>query len=331
NAYEAVRRVLGIGVHAPALQIHTPAADKQYQAGEWVDMRATATDFLNRPLRVTYTDETNRVLGVRNSGEAHSAPFATGDHTIVAAVTDMFGQTTRHGVRFSVVDAPPTVDIVAPTTNTERYTDEQFSLTAHTYDPDTYGPVDDDNVQWSIRTLSNHLKWQGTGHEHKVPASALGAGEFNVTVEARDDGGKAIKTTRIKVIELPPGVSKPTVYILKPEETLELSSYNGAEQAIELKGHAWDSIDDAVSGTRFRWTAESDQHTKITICSGSAIPGSGNGGGFVMKKDCRNTIAHLGLDGGSAATWTIRLEVWNAAGYKGNAQEQTVKVHFVTG
>jgi serine protease len=249
----------------------------------------------------------------------------------VAAVTDMFGQTTRHGVRFSVVDAPPTVDIVAPTNNTERYTDEQFSLTAHTYDPDTYGPVADDNVLWTIRNAQGQTKWTGHGHERTVAASALGEGEFEVTVAATDDGGTAKDVTKIRVIKLPPGVSKPSVYILQPEATLDLSSYNGQEQAIELEGHAYDSIDGAVAGTRFRWTAESDQHTKITICSGSAVPGSGNGGGFAIKKDCRNTTAHLGLDGGSAATWTIRLEVWNAAGYKGNASELTVKIHFVTG
>lgn len=331
NAYEAVRRALGLGVTAPALQIQVPVANKQYQANSWVDMRATATDFLGRPLRITYTGANNTVLGVRNSGETHSGPFAVGTHTIAAAVTDMFGQTTRHGVRFSVVDAPPTVDIVAPANNTERYTDEQFSLTAHTYDPDTYGPIDDADVLWTIRNTLGQTKWTGQGHERTVAASVLGEGDFDVTVAATDDGGTDKATTKIRVIKLAPGESKPTVYILKPTETLDLSSYNGQEQAIELEGHAWDSIDGVVSGTRFRWIAESDEHTKIVICSGSAVPGSGSGGGFAIKKDCRKFTAHLGLDGGPATTWTIRLEVWNAAGFKGNAPERTVKIHFITG
>jgi hypothetical protein len=100
---------------------------------------------------------------------------------------------------------------------------------------------------------------------------------------------------------------------------------SGAHHAnVHLDGSAFDAQDGHLDGTHFRWTAESQVGTVQSLCVGSAVPGSGDGGGFLIEKDCDEIDVELDLDPAvgdidgdglmDPTQWTIKLTVFDSAG-----------------
>src|SRR5690606_16747228 len=117
-------------------------------------------------------------------------------------------------------------------------------------------------------------------------------------------------SVEIVVIKIPPGLQTPTASIIIPASDISEGIGAGTKR-FELRGLARDLSGNNASGTRFKWTATADTGHSFDICVGSAVPGQGSGGGFIVIKDCRETHVDLGLAPGAVGrtVWTITLSV----------------------
>ena len=110
DAFEAVRRALGVEVKLPAITIEKPDAGKVFGINDWVDLRATATDFVGRPLSIVWTGDVAGALGTSGSGATNTVSLAPGTHEIIAWTTDFMGNAAHAKVTIELRDSPPGVD-----------------------------------------------------------------------------------------------------------------------------------------------------------------------------------------------------------------------------
>jgi subtilisin family serine protease len=316
DAFAAVLAALDLELEAPAVQILAPAPNSQHAKGDAIDARAVATDTFGRPLTITWRDG-NKVLGTSASGALTPLFPAPGLRTLRAEATDFRGATTQATVQVQV-GAAPQLHILAPGDGEDFYDNVAVPLAAQTFDPDTNGPIADDDVIWNVR-LNGADVFATTGHAASIPAAVLGPGTYDLFVDAIDEEGVASEHLTFTVVALPPGEFAPIAEIVQPVVDLQLLALNGVPQMVHFEGEGLDPGFGDLPGTRFRWTALSDAGTKKTLCEGHQVPGSGDGG-IVLPKDCSEFDAAFGIDGGTGVTrWLVTLEVYDMAGLKGVA------------
>ena len=330
DAFEAVRRALFIEVKPPAITIEKPDAGKVFGINDWVDLRATATDFVGRPLDIVWSGDVAGALGTSGSGATNTVQLAPGKHEITATVTDFMGASSNAKVTIELRDSPPELTIVSPQPGTTRRQDDTLSFAAMTKDPDTYGSVPDDQVFWAVRKPgTNAPLWSGTGHLHEVEGSEFAPGDYEVVVSA-SDGPNQVAAVSSFTIE-PPDPDAPKVYLDEPTPGFTTGAdHNGKE--IEFAGKAHDLTEGWLDGTRLKWTATSDEQSKV-LCVGSAVPGAlvGDGtpgGDIAALVSCSEFTATLDIDPGENQTvWTITLEAFDASGST-SATERSIVINF---
>ncbi|MET1001497.1 MAG: S8/S53 family peptidase [Acidimicrobiia bacterium] len=330
DAFEAVRRALGIEVKAPAITIEKPEAGKVLGVNDWVDLRATATDFVGRPLDIVWTGDVAGALGTSGSGATNTVPLAPGKHEIIAWTTDFMGASSNTKVTIELRDSPPELTIVSPQPGTTRRQDDTLSFAAMTTDPDTYGSVPDDSVFWTVRLPGTDAPlWSGTGHLHEVEGSEFAPGDYEIVVTA-SDGPNQVAASSSFTIEAP-DPDAPKVYLDKPAAGFTTGA-DHREKEIEFAGKAHDLTEGWLDGTRLKWTATSDAQTKV-LCAGSQVPGVQSGDGtpgddIAAVVSCSEFTASLGLDNGATQTvWTIALEAWDASGSTSTV-ERSIVINF---
>jgi serine protease len=330
DAFEAVRRALFIEVKAPAITIEKPAAGKVFGINDWVDLRATATDFVGRPLSIVWTGDIAGDLGLSGSGATNTVQLAPGKHEITATVTDFMGASSNAKVTIELRDSPPELTIVSPQPGTTRRQDDTLSFAAMTKDPDTYGSVPDHQVFWTVRKPgTNAPLWSGTGHLHEVEGSEFAPGDYEVVVSA-SDGPNQVAAVSSFTIE-PPDPDAPKVYLDEPTPGFTTGADNNGK-VIAFAGKAHDLTEGWLDGTRLKWTATSDEQSKV-LCVGSAVPGAlvGDGtpgGDIAALVSCSEFTATLGLDPGENQTvWKITLEAFDASGST-SAKERSIVINL---
>ena len=269
DAFEAVRRALGVEVKLPAITIEKPDAGKVFGINDWVDLRATATDFVGRPLSIVWTGDVAGALGTSGSGATNTVSLAPGTHEIIAWTTDFMGNAAHAKVTIELRDSPPELTIVSPEPGTTRRQDDTLSFAAMTKDPDTFGSVPDDQVFWAVRRPGTDAPlWSATGHLHEVEGSEFAPGDYEVVVTA-SDGPNQVAAVSSFTIE-PPDPDAPKVYLDKPVSGFTTGA-DHREKEIEFAGKAHDLTEGWLDGTRLKWTATSPAQTRV-LCAGSAGP-----------------------------------------------------------
>jgi serine protease len=321
NALGAVAKALGVPITNPAVAIQQPTPNKQVQIGHWVDLKGTAVDFMGRTVQITWSSDRDGQIATGNW--AGTGSLSVGTHVITATATDSTGRTGTAKVTIKVIDTPATVKIVSPKSGSSFYEGGTISLTGQTLDPDTNGPVPNNQTSWEIRR-NGSVVHTATGHTASLPAAKVLPGNYT----AKFTGGGASAQSSFTIKAVPPGQNKPLATITKPAATITLPSLHGTPQDILFTGTGTDLQDGNVSGYRYRWTAYSAGETRL-LCEGSQVPGAGNGG-IVFPKNCASFTGQLGLGAGDYATttWTVVLEVFDSSGLYGTDSVNVI-INFV--
>jgi serine protease len=323
NALKAVAHALGVPIADPAVVIQSPGNGKDFPVGQWVDLKGKATDFMGRDLTPVWSSDRDGNLGEGKISSASS--LSEGTHVITATATDSIGRTGSAKVTIKVVNNPPKVQLVSPANGLKVLEGNNIALVATSVDPDNYSPVPNEQTSWEIKR-GGTVVHTATGHSSSLPANKVTPGSYTVKFTA---AGASV-TGSFTVTAIPPGQHKPVATITKPDKNLTLGAYNGAAQNVAFTGAGTDQEDGAVAGTRYRWTAYSGNQVK-TLCVGSSVPGTGNGG-IVIPKNCASFTGQLGLAPGDigSTTWTVWLEVFDASGLVGT-DTVNVQINFITG
>lgn len=327
NAFDAVVSALGITLQPPSLTILKPKAYSQIGKQALLDVKAVAEDTFDRPLSIRWTSDRDGERAVTMSGGFTAISLSQGLHTLTATATDFRGVSTQKSVQVQV-GAPAQITILSPEAGEDIYQQQQVAFVASSYDPDVFGPLDDDKVFWTVRKNGVDV-WGAAGHYAVAPIYTFTAGVYEVIVHGVDIDGSAEDSSTFEVIDLPTGYA-PGVQIVVPATNQKLQSLNGVAMSVLLQGTAVDAEDGPISGTRFRWTAVSDKGTKKTLCEGHQVPGSGDGG-IVVPMDCSVVEVELGPDKTAVLTkWVITLEAWDSDDLSGKAQ-RTITIETTAG
>ena len=323
DAFAAVQRVLGVSPAPPVVTIDSPDDGSTYSTSHWFELKATATSFAGGPLPVQWHSSLDGDLGTSDSsGDIDVSQLSEGDHVLTASATDLAGQTSEHWAVITVGNTPPTVLIGGGLDGSEFYEGTSVELIGYTQDFEHYGPLPDELVRWQVRRGGN-VVFEADGHSAALPLATVTPGNYDVTFTAAD-GPAVTDEVSFTVMAIPAGENAPNAQIVSPSAGA-VFGISGAQKAkVHLDGAATDLQDGPLDGTHFRWTAESQVGTEISLCEGSSVPGSGDGGGFLVLKNCDEIDVELDLDPAvgdidgdglfDPTLWTIKLTAYDSAG-----------------
>jgi subtilisin family serine protease len=324
DALAAVEDVLGTQSPPPEIRIDSPVEGESFRLDHWFELEATATAFTGSPLPVEWFSSLDGHLGTSDlSGDLDVPKLSEGDHVLTATTMDLAGRTSADWATISVRNSPPTVLIGGNLDGSEYYEGQSVELAGYTQDWDHYGPLPDGDVRWEV-TRNGQWVYGTAGHHAEIPASELTPGTYDVRFVGQDAGTDYDATASFEILAVPEGEDPPTASILSPGIG-DVFGVSGAQKAnVHLDGTAFDAQDGQLDGTHFRWTAESQAGTVQTLCVGSAVPGSGDGGGFLIEKNCDEIDVELDLDPAvgdidgdglfDPTQWTIKLTVFDSSG-----------------
>jgi serine protease len=318
NALAAVAKALGVTIANPTVRIEAPANGKKVGPENWVDLRGTATDFMGRAVKISWSSDRDGPL--TEGSKTSVPPLSVGNHVITATATDTTGRAGSATVTLKVVDTPPEVKVVYPLAGMTVTEGSEVSLVGTTMDPDNWQSLPGKDVSWVVKRGASVVH-EATGHESTVPKASVVPGSYTVRFTA---GGVTAQTS-FTVKAVPPGQHAPKATITKPAGNLSLGT-GGGQLSIEFRGRGTDADDGTLSGRRFRWTASSGAGRRVKVlCTGSAVPTGKPPGGVTVAKDCGSFTAQLGIAPADHATstWTVRLEVFDSTGL---VEDDTVTV-----
>ena len=316
NARAAALELMGIEAEAPELAITSHEDGDEIVAGEFYALTATATDFLGRPLPITWRSNVDGELGTVPAGQNIGPELSLGAHTLEASATDFLGATTRTDIEVVVVDNPPLLTIGAPVDGSQYVVGQSIPLSGLGVDPDTWIALTDQEVEWEIARSNGTVIGHWQGQVGEVVTDVWGAGNYVLTFRTVD--GTVSESVAVTVVVPPPGT--PVVRIDDPTHGAEVYA-----SPFDLAGVA--TVDGvAVSGTRFRWVATAGD-TEVVLCTGSDFhgPPPGSEPGLATPTtpvDCSESEATLFFvnvgESLSSTVWTIRLEVRGPGGQIGS-------------
>lgn len=229
---------------APAVTISDPSGDVTIKVTERLRLRGFAVDRDHRigPERVAgssleWTSDKDGKLGVGEDLAIDS--LSAGTHRIELLAKDEFGKVGRAGVRVTVRNEAPRVDIREPSDGRYFSASEEVRFDADARDPET--PLDADDIVWR----SNR---DGTiGRGYAVRTDRLSVGEHEITCTATDRHG-ASGSDKVKVLITN---QAPSARIVGPASggTAHFSD------VLALDGRGTDAEDGDLSGDRLVWTA----------------------------------------------------------------------------
>lgn len=189
---------------APTVTITAPADGVTIDAGDSIQLTATATDPEDGNLTssITWTSDLSGNLG---TGGSLNVTLSQGTHTITAAVTDSGSASDNDEITVTVTvpgNAAPTVSISAPADNSSHAQGSSITFTATATDPE------DGNIAASLEWTSDRDGEIGTGASFST--SALSAGTHIITATALDDDD-AVGTDAITITVTAPSSGTLTV------------------------------------------------------------------------------------------------------------------------
>lgn len=229
---------------APAVTISDPSGDVTIKVTERLRLRGFALDRDHRigPERVVgssleWTSDKDGKLGVGEDLAVDS--LSAGTHRIELSAKDEFGKVGRAGVRVTVKNEAPRVDIRSPSDGRYFSASEEVRFDADARDAES--PLDADDIVWR----SNR---DGTiGRGYAVRTDRLSVGEHEVTCTATDRHG-ASGSDKVKVLITN---QAPTARIVGPAS----GGVVRFADTLALDGRGDDAEDGNLDGDRLVWTA----------------------------------------------------------------------------
>ena len=315
DAHMAVAKALGVVWTPPTVQVHTESGE--FPVDEVISLSGSAASYVGEPLPLRWHSNIDGWLNDVPSLTPIGAVLSPGDHLIQATAIDRRNMSGVDSITISIDNEPPIVTILSPNDGATIYEGVAVNMLAYTHDPDIYvnAALPEENVVWRIVRKSNgDVIWEPSGHSN---ALGLEAGVYTIELRGTDIHGTTVTdSVEITVIELPPGAVQPETHIIEPPTDISFGVGNTGKE-VELRAFANGTDGNPVSGTRFKWTATADNGYSFDICTGSAFPGAGGGGGgFVILKDCKETSAVFGLAPGAVGRtkWSVRVFWVDSAG-----------------
>ena len=303
HAYDAV--LAGLGNVPPAVTITNPEAGGEVDLNRSVSLRAATVDVEDGEgcCVVRWSSDVDGPLGT-TTGPTHTLHHAfdtLGARVITAEAEDEGGATARDSVSVEVVNTPPSVEIIRPTTGEELPAGVDVILRGTAHDPNEPGlSLACDRLSWSSDHADDPLPVSGCD----VLVTFTELGERTITLTGTDPQGASDATSVTVEVVPPPDALPPTVQIVEPAAG---SFPFGQDEPIDLVGNVTDP--GGATELEIAWTAS---YTQVgddfeTVAIGSELSFT-----WVPSDDIPFT------DPCAGAHIRLRLEATNPAGATGS-------------
>jgi hypothetical protein len=329
NARESVADLLGLTVAPPTIVLTSPSdGDVVYQT-DWLDIRATATDFLGRTLD-WWAMAGPHDLGLVPALGSTATQLPPGSHSVVVQTRDRFGgEATPVAVTVSVPDSPAELTIHGIEDGDEFLSGQDVQLVGTGQDRDDWTMLDDDQLVWGLADGNDLVAIAEGGHTTMTLPDEPGVYQLILS----GSGVAAVETSvSITVLEAPEDWVAPVIEILTPDALEAFFTDNTQTTVVEVSGRAFrDGV--RLPGTNLRWVASADGTDDVVLCEGAAFHADPDGGlAAGPVADCSTAEGTLGLGSAIGPTvWTIRLEVFDPAVPVSPSTSVTVTVQYVVG
>lgn len=329
NAREAVAALRGVVTGVPTLTLETPVDGTVLAPDGWVEIRASASDYLGRPLK-WWLLAGNQDLGEAGPFGSVSTQLPPGTHAVIVQTVDYAGRQPAPVVaHVTVEDNPAELTIHGIDDGDEFLAGQPLQLVGTGQDPDDWTMLDESALIW------------GLAHDGEYVATAEGG---QTTIDLPDEPGTyqlvlgatgvaAVEATvTIEVLPVPENWVAPTIQIIEPVGGTRFATDSSQKVTIDLRGRAFRN-GQQVPGTELRWVATADGAADVLICEGAAFHANPDGGIAVGPvTSCGTATATLGLGNAVGATvWTIRLEVLDAQVDITPSKSVDVLVEYIAG
>ncbi len=247
---------------APVATITAPADGYTFFEGSPLTLEGAATDAQEGPLPGSRLSWSSNLAGALGTGSPLTVPLLTrGTHQLTLTARDAAGNEglARINVVVLVPNAAPTTSITSPATGSRFIAGTMVALRGTGTDPED-GPLSGASLTW----LSSRDGTLGTGQALNI--GSLTEGSHQITLSARDSGGR-VGSTSIQLIIDPAPVNLP------PVARLTGPAQGEARQSLSFDGSASSDTDGTITRYRFDFgdgtppadgTATQVQHTYAT-------------------------------------------------------------------
>lgn len=273
NAYAAVvaARATLDGNRPPVLTIASPPDGASFPRGRVsVTFTASVSDPDGDPVTVTWSSDLDGNLG--DGTGISRANLSFGEHTITATATDARGLSARDRITVTIVNEPPTVELLSPAAGTTFCVGEPIAFRADGRDLNSWPDFSLPDSAFSWRSSPADLSGSGRSVTHSFAT----AGTYRVTVRATDDGGlyaeAAVDIAVVACSNEPPVVTiteppTDTEYILEGVDPVTGLWYAD----IPLAGTATDPEDGPLSGASLVWRTNRSELQDAVLGTGTSL------------------------------------------------------------
>ncbi len=300
-------------VNYPLIQILEPASDITVNGQTGINLRASSLGEDGKTLPVQWSSDLDgEILGQVDDFRL----LSVGTHTLTANVTDADGNEASETVMVTVLNNPPTVEILSPTDGASFGERQAISLRAHSNDIDANGQLDDTQISWSITGNS----FTAAGHNAQIPTGQLAVGNYELVVSANDGTDSVEQTSNFSIVECTGEC--PSVQITAPGDILirtSTSDEHGVYADVDFSVLATDEEDNDISTDVIWRSVNSINGAPSTLCAPIDF------GGVTVTCDTFTQRLYLG-ENSADIEYIITAEVFDS---DGNSATDTISVKMV--
>jgi hypothetical protein len=300
---------------APVIKVVIPTSGTKPKLNQSVPFGLNVYDLEPGCCAVVFTSDKDGKLGVFQSkpGSAsaiHTAfvhTFTTpGPRQIMVIATDASGATDTHVFGLDVVNTPPTVTILQPTTNQAVYRNVPFNVVGLASDEtEPSGSINCVSMKWQAQLVSGGAASAPTLPENNCAAPTQVVlkvnGPWNIQLTATDSYGMKTTKTVVVIVSDPPNNVPPQIAINKPAPGV----FNWSLTKLSLEAYVLDPDNGSVT---YQWLVKRNGSSLQVIASGTVTSGVQAGTTIVTPYTCltNETELTLSVSDGTNTTTVMR-------------------------